>query len=57
MIQELSLKRLFSVIVRDMNGIGLELYKQERIKEQSRHLRYEDAVGAPGSPRASISSF
>lgn len=35
-IQELSLKRLFSVIVRDMNGIGLELYKRERIKEQSR---------------------
>ena len=56
-IQELSLKRLFSVIVRDMNGIGLELYKRERIKEQSRHLRYEDAVGSTGQSQGIYIQF
>ena len=48
LIQELSMKRMFSAIVTDMNRISLELYKRERIKEQSRHLRYEEAVGSTG---------
>ena len=40
----LSWKRLFSVIVTDMNSIRINLYKRERIKDQSRYLRYEDRV-------------
>ena len=32
----LALKRLFGVMVTDMNAIKLKLYKRERIKEQSR---------------------
>ena len=42
----LTLKKLFSVIVTDMNAIKLSLYKRERIKEQSRYLKYEEAVGS-----------
>ncbi len=38
----LTWKRLFSVIVTDMNSIRINLYKRERIKDQSRYLRYED---------------
>ena len=40
-----------------MNGIGLELYKRERIKEQSRHLRYEDAVGSTGQSQGIYIQF
>ena len=35
----LSWKKLFAVIVTDMNAIKLNLYKRERIKEQSRYLK------------------
>ena len=35
----LTWKRLFSVIVTDMNSIRINLYKRERIKDQSRYLR------------------
>lgn len=44
----LTTKKLFGVIVTDMNKIKLSLYKRERIKEQSRYLRYEEAVGSTG---------
>ena len=44
----LSWKRLFSVIVTDMNSVRINLYKRERIKDQSRYLRYEEAVGSTG---------
>ncbi|WP_455718932.1 hypothetical protein, partial [Anaerosporobacter sp.] len=53
----LSLKRLFSVIVTDMNRIKLTLYKRERIKEQSRHLRYEEAVGSTGQSQGIYIQF
>lgn len=56
-ISELSLKKLFSVIVIDMNRISLELYKRERIKEQSRHLRYEEAVGSTGQSQGIYIQF
>ena len=46
--QKLSWKSLFSVIVTDMNAIRLNLYKRERIHEQSRYLKYEEAVGSTG---------
>lgn len=57
LIQELSMKRLFSAIVTDMNRISLELYKRERIKEQSRHLRYEEAVGSTGQSQGIYIQF
>ena len=53
----LSYKKLFSVIVSDMNGIKLLLYKRERIKEQSRHLRYEEAVGSTGQSQGIYIQF
>jgi hypothetical protein len=54
---QLSLKRLFSVIVTDMNAIRLHLYKRERIKEQSRYLRYEEAVGSTGQSQGIYIQF
>lgn len=53
----LALKKLFSVIVTDMNKIKLELYKRERIKEQSRYLRYEEAVGSTGQSQGIYIQF
>jgi len=53
----LSWKRLFSVIVTDMDMIKLTLYKRERIKEQSRHLRYEEAVGSTGQSQGIYIQF
>lgn len=53
----LSLKKLFSVIVTDMNSIRLTLYKRERIKEQSKHLRYEEAVGSTGQSQGIYIQF
>lgn len=53
----LSYKRLFSVIVTDMNAIRLLLYKRERMKEQSRHLRYEEAVGSTGQSQGIYIQF
>lgn len=53
----LSYKKLFSVIVSDMNAIKLLLYKRERIKEQSRHLRYEEAVGSTGQSQGIYIQF
>ena len=54
---QLALKRLFSVIVTDMNAIRLQLYKRERIKEQSRYLRYEEAVGSTGQSQGIYIQF
>ena len=53
----LCLKKLFSVIVTDMNAIKLSLYKRERIKEHSRHLRYEEAVGSTGQSQGIYTQF
>lgn len=53
----LSWKKLFSVIVTDMNGIRLNLYKRERIKDQSRYLRYEEAVGSTGQSQGIYIQF
>lgn len=53
----LSWKKLFSVIVTDMNGIKLNLYKRERIKEQSRYLKYEEAVGSTGQSQGIYIQF
>ena len=53
----LAWKKLFSVIVTDMNGIKLNLYKRERIKEQSRYLRYEEAVGSTGQSQGIYIQF
>lgn len=54
---QLSLKNLFSVVVTDMNKIRLQLYKRERIKEQSRYLRYEEAVGSTGQSQGIYIQF
>lgn len=54
---QLSFKRLFSAIVKDMNGIKLSLYKRERIKEQSRYLKYEEAVGSTGQSQGIYIQF
>lgn len=54
---QLSWKRMFSVIVSDMNRIKLNLYKRERIKEQSRYLRYEEAVGSTGQSQGIYIQF
>ena len=48
---------MFSVIVTDMNEIRLMLYKRERIKEQSRYLRYEEAVGSTGQSQGIYIQF
>lgn len=53
----LTWKRLFSVIVTDMNSIKLNLYKRERIKDQSRYLRYEEAVGSTGQSQGIYIQF
>ncbi|MBO5199332.1 MAG: hypothetical protein J6B85_12595 [Lachnospiraceae bacterium] len=53
----LAWKKLFSVIVTDMNAIRLTLYKRERVKEQSRHLRYEEAVGSTGQSQGIYIQF
>ena len=53
----LSLKKLFSVIVEDMDAVRLSLYKRERIKEQSRYLRYEEAVGSTGQSQGIYIQF
>ncbi len=53
----LALKKLFGVIVTDMNGIKLNLYKRERIKEQSRYLKYEEAVGSTGQSQGIYIQF
>lgn len=54
---QLAWKKLFSVIVTDMNRIRLSLYKRERIKEQSRYLRYEEAVGSTGQSQGIYIQF
>jgi hypothetical protein len=54
---QLALKRLFSVIVSDMNRIVLKLYKRERISEQSRTLEYEEAVGSTGQSQGIYIQF
>lgn len=53
----LTWKRLFSVIVTDMNSIRVNLYKRERIKDQSRYLRYEEAVGSTGQSQGIYIQF
>lgn len=53
----LSFKKLFAVIVTDMNAVRLSLYKRERMKEQSRHLRYEEAVGSTGQSQGIYIQF
>lgn len=53
----LTWKRLFSVIVSDMNGIRLNLYKRERIVENSRFLPYEEAVGSTGQSQGIYIQF
>ena len=53
----LSMKKLFSVIVTDMSKIRLLLYKRERIKEQSRYLKYEEAVGSTGQSQGIYIQF
>lgn len=57
MKNRLLLKKLFSVMVTDMNAIKLKLYKRERIKEQSRYLRYEEAVGSTGQSQGIYIQF
>jgi hypothetical protein len=51
------MKKLFSVIVTDMSKIKLMLYKRERIREQSRYLRYEEAVGSTGQSQGIYIQF
>ena len=53
----LSMKKMFSVIVTDMSKIRMLLYKRERIKEQSRYLRYEEAVGSTGQSQGIYIQF
>ncbi len=55
--RQLSWKRLFSVIVTDMNAIRLTLYKRERVREQSRYLKYEEAVGSTGQSQGIYIQF
>ena len=54
---ELAIKKMFSVIVTDMNKIKLQLYKRERIREQSRYLKYEEAVGSTGQSQGIYIQF
>ena len=54
---QLAWKKLFSVIVTDMNGVRINLYKRERIKEQSRYLPYEEAVGSTGQSQGIYIQF
>ena len=53
----LAMKKLFSVIVTDMSKIKLLLYKRERIREQSRYLRFEEAVGSTGQSQGIYIQF
>lgn len=53
----LAWKRLFSVIVTDMESVRVSLYKRERIKDQSRYLRYEEAVGSTGQSQGIYIQF
>jgi hypothetical protein len=55
--RQLSWKRLFSVIVSDMNAIRMTLYKRERVREQSRYLKYEEAVGSTGQSQGIYIQF
>ncbi len=57
MKNQLLLKKLFGVMVTDMNAIRLKLYKRERMKEQSRYLRYEEAVGSTGQSQGIYIQF
>lgn len=57
MKNRLLLKKLFSVMVTDMNAIKLKLYKRERMKEQSRYLKYEEAVGSTGQSQGIYIQF
>lgn len=50
-------KKMFSVIVTDMNAIRLNLYKRERIADQSRFLPYEEAVGSTGQSQGIYIQF
>lgn len=54
---QLAWKKLFSVIVTDMDAIKLNLYKRERMIEQSRYLRYEEAVGSTGQSQGIYIQF
>lgn len=54
---QLAWKKLFSVIVKDMSSIKLNLYKRERITEQSRYLKYEEAVGSTGQSQGIYIQF
>lgn len=54
---QLALKRIFSVIVTDMNSILLKLYKREQIAEQSKALKYEEAVGSTGQSQGIYIQF
>ena len=40
-----------------MNAIKLNLYKRERIKSQSRYLKYEEAVGSTGQSQGIYIQF
>lgn len=53
----LAWKKLFSVIVTDMNQVRINLYKRERIRSQSRYLRYEEAVGSTGQSQGIYIQF
>lgn len=53
----LSWKKMFSVIVTDMNQVRINLYKRERIRSQSRYLRYEEAVGSTGQSQGIYIQF
>lgn len=53
----LTWKRLFSVIVTDMDLVRINLYKRERIKDMSRYLRYEEAVGSTGQSQGIYIQF
>lgn len=54
---QLSWKKLFSVIVSDMNSIRLCLYKREHMKDRSRYLKYEEAVGSTGQSQGIYIQF
>lgn len=45
------------MIVTDMNAIRVSLYKRERMKDQSRYLRYEEAVGSTGQSQGIYIQF
>ena len=55
---KLAWKQLFQVIVSDMNAIRLSLYKRGApTREQSRFLRYEEAVGSTGQSQGIYIQF